>query len=99
MSSHSKDKDGISRRDFGARLGAAAPEAEAPEGQGETGKRRKVSFVAFPVRYYIGAVAFGIVLFVGLRVRSASVVAHSPIGCACLASGQQDLSCKGDSAP
>jgi hypothetical protein len=74
------------RRALATATGASVP-SELP-GEGE--RRRKVSFVPFPYRYYLGAAALALLLFVVLRIHSNTVVAGSPIGCACSASAQEN---------
>jgi type IV/VI secretion system ImpK/VasF family protein len=79
----------------GASLARAEPALEPPP----DGRRRKVSFVAFPYRYYLGVVGLAVALFFGLRVHSNTVVAQSAIGCACLPSGQQNPECQSGHDP
>lgn len=71
----------------------AAPEIDAglPGDPGEgSARRRKVTFLPFPYRYYLGAAGAMLALFIVLRFHSNKVVAKSPIGCACSASAQDD---------
>jgi type IV/VI secretion system ImpK/VasF family protein len=75
------------RRALAAAPGASVPSAgpEAPEGH-----RPRVTFVPFPYRYYLGAAALVTIIFVALRIHSLTLVAHSPIGCACSTLAQEN---------
>jgi type IV/VI secretion system ImpK/VasF family protein len=57
---------------------APAPPAAAP-----AAPRRRVGFVGFPLRYYLGALAAMVALFVGLRIASNREVATSNVADYC----------------
>jgi type IV/VI secretion system ImpK/VasF family protein len=79
------------RREDPRRALAAASGASVPtETEVADGRRRKVTFVPFPYRYYLGAAALAVMMFVALRIHSNTVVRRSPIGCACSASAQEN---------
>jgi hypothetical protein len=81
------------RREDPRRLLAAAPGVALVDDDGEgaaDGRRRKVPFLAFPYRYYVGVAGVMLALFLAMRFHSNKVVAHSPIGCACSDSAQDD---------
>lgn len=59
------------------RRASAAPLALPP------GPRQRVGFVGFPLRYYLGAIAAAVALFVGLRLTSRREVEHSRLADYC----------------
>jgi type VI protein secretion system component VasF len=73
----------------GTSLVRTEPGADERAAGGEQ-RRRKVTFVAFPYRYYVAAAGLALLVFVGLRIHSLRVVTSSPIGCACSASAQEN---------
>jgi type IV/VI secretion system ImpK/VasF family protein len=70
-------------------VGVPAPRPDGEEGP-DSVRRHKVSFVAFPYRYYAGVVGAALALFIMLRWRSNAVVDRSALGCSCSAAAQQN---------
>ncbi len=81
------------RRALASAPGVTLPEGgsvEAEKAAAAEARRRKVTFLPFPYRYYLGVVGVMLALFVVLRIRSNKEVTRSPIGCACSESAQDD---------
>jgi type IV/VI secretion system ImpK/VasF family protein len=78
------------RRALASAGGVGVPAIAPDTDEARDGRRRKVSFVAFPYRYYAGVVCAALALFLMLRWRSNAVVDRSALGCTCSAAAQDN---------